>query len=217
MLYYYLLPLCYFVNFGTGWSGEIYLESIVTACFMKRQVADNKAVRSNGSQIFFLPLSLQKKFWDDNNNVKRGSSNFNIMENKKHILKKIVWGIVALVIMVALIQILVADKYQAQVAVIGGEGNVGLNPTVRKLDFGDLSGDASAARHITLNAGGMDTYIFIWKFGSISELMKLSSNNFIMKKGDKKELELSVYMPPSAPVGDKYTGWVWIFKVPKVW
>jgi len=139
------------------------------------------------------------------------------MENKKHILKKIVWGIVALVIMVGVVQVLVADKYQAQVAVVGGEGNVGLNPTVRKLDFGDLSGDASAARHITLNAGGMDTYIFIWKFGSIAELMKLSSNNFIMKKGDKKELELSVYMPLSAPVGEKYTGQVWIFKVPKVW
>ncbi len=49
-------------------SGEIYLESTVTACFMKRQAVNNKANCSNGSQIFFLPLSLQKKFWDDNNN-----------------------------------------------------------------------------------------------------------------------------------------------------
>ena len=139
------------------------------------------------------------------------------MENKKHILKKIVWGVVTLVIMVGVVQVLVADKYQAQVAVVEGEGNVGLNPTVRKLDFGDLSGDTSAARYITLNAGGMDTYISVWKFGSIAELIELNDNNFTMKKGDEKKLELSVYMPSSAPVGEKYTGYVWIFKIPKVW
>ena len=140
-----------------------------------------------------------------------------LQRGKSGVLKKIGWGIAALVLTVGLVQVLVADKYQAQVLVIEGEGKVGVNPTAEKLDFGDLSGDTSAARYITLNAGGMDTHIYIWKFGSIAELMKLSDNNFTMEEGDEKKLELSVYMPLSAPVGEKYTGRVWIFKVPKVW
>ena len=140
-----------------------------------------------------------------------------LQRGKSGVLKKIGWGIAALVLTVGLVQVLVADKYQAQVLVIEGKGKVGVNPTAEKLDFGDLSGDTSAARYITLNAGGMDTYIYIWKFGSIAELMKLNDNNFTMEKGDEKKLELSVYMPLSAPVGEKYTGRVWIFKVPRVW
>ena len=137
------------------------------------------------------------------------------MEHKT--LRKIGWGIVALIMMIAVVQMAVADKYQAQVLAIEGEGKVGVNPTTEKLDFGDLSGDTSAARYITLNASGMDTYIYVWKFGSIAELMKLSSNNFTMRKGDEKKLELSIYMPSSAPAGEKYTGQVWIFKMPKIW
>ena len=136
---------------------------------------------------------------------------------RKISLKKIVWGIVALIVMVAAVQVAVADKYEAQVLVIEGEGKVGVNPTAERLDFGDLSGDTSAVRYVTLQAGGMDTYIAVWKFGSIAELIKLSENNFTMKKGDEKKLEFSVYMPLSAPVGEKYTGHIWIFKVPKVW
>ncbi len=55
------------------------------------------------------------------------------------------------------------------------------------------------------------------KFGSIAELVKVNENNFTLRKGDEKKLEFSLYMPPSAPVGEKYTGQVWIFKLPKIW
>ncbi len=133
------------------------------------------------------------------------------------LIKKIIWGLVVLILFVALIQISVADKYSAQVLVIEGEKKVGVNPTAEKLDFGDLSADTTAARFITLNAGGIDTYIFVWKFGSIAELIKLDKNNFTIKKGQTEKLEFSLYMPPSAPIGNKYTGYVWIFKIPKVW
>ena len=131
-------------------------------------------------------------------------------------LKKIVWGIVIVLVFVVAVQIVVAEKYKAQVLVIEGEKTVGVNPTDEKLDFGDLSGDTSAIRYVTLKAGGIDTYIMVWKFGSIAELIKISENNFVMKKGDEKKLEFNVYMPPSAPVGEKYTGRVWIFKLPKI-
>jgi hypothetical protein len=131
--------------------------------------------------------------------------------------KKIIKGIVVLIIVIAAIQVVIADKYRAQVAVIAGDKKVGVNPTTEMLDFGDLSGDTSATRLITMTAGGMDTYVHVMKFGSIAELIKVSENDFTMKKGDTKKLEFAMYMPPSAQAGQKYNGNVWIFKIPKIW
>jgi len=136
---------------------------------------------------------------------------------KSGLIKKIIWGFVGLIVFVGIIQIIVADKYQAQVLVIEGEKKVGVNPTTERLDFGDLSGDTSATRYIALNAGGAETFISVFKFGSIAELIDLSENNFTIKEGEEKRLEFNLYMPPSAPVGEKYTGWVWLFKLPKLW
>ncbi len=127
------------------------------------------------------------------------------------------WVIIAIILFIAIVQIVVADKYTAQVAVIEGEKKVGVNPTTEKLDFGDLSADTSATRYISLKAGGASTYVSVLKFGSIAELIKLNENNFTMKEGDQERLEFTLYMPPSAPAGEKYTGSVWIFKIPKFW
>ena len=135
----------------------------------------------------------------------------------KKTFKKIMWIIVAVLAFVIIVQVAVADKYSAQVLVIEGEKKGGVNPTDEKLDFGDLSADTSATRYVTLSAGGVNAFVSVFKFGSISELVKLSENNFTMKKGDEKKLEFSLYMPLSAPIGEKYTGYVWIFKLPKVW
>lgn len=131
--------------------------------------------------------------------------------------KKIIWGIIGVLVFIVVVQIAVADKYKAQVLVIEGEKKVGVNPTTESLDFGDLTGGASAVRYINLNAGGINTIIYVWKFGSIAELIELDDNNFVLKKDDKKRLELNLYMPPSAPIGTKYDGHVWIFKIPKIW
>jgi len=137
-------------------------------------------------------------------------------KKKSSLLKKIIWGIIILILFIIVVQIAVADKYTAQVQVIEGEKKVGVNPTSERLDFGDLSADTAANRYVTLNAEGLDTYIMVIKFGSIAELIKLNKNNFTIRKGDVERLEFSLYMPPSAPVGNKYTGYVWIFKLPKL-
>lgn len=132
-------------------------------------------------------------------------------------MKKAIYIILGVIFFIIIVQIAVADKYSAQVLVIEGEKKVGVNPTVEKLDFGDLSADTTATRYVTLNASGINTYIYVWKFGSISELIKLNKNNFTIKKGQEEKLEFSLYMPPSAPIDKKFSGYVWIFKVPKIW
>ncbi len=131
--------------------------------------------------------------------------------------KKVGYGIIAIIVIILIIQVAIADKYRAQVQVIAGEKKVGVNPTTAMLDFGDLSADTSATRIVTLNAGGMNTFVHIMKFGGVAELIKVSENNFTMKSGDQKKIEFAMYMPKSAPVGTWYKGWVVIFKLPKVW
>jgi hypothetical protein len=127
------------------------------------------------------------------------------------------WIVVAILVFIVVVQIVVADKYEAQVLVIEGEKKVGVNPTTERLDFGDLSADTSATRYISLAAGGVDTHIMVWKMGAISELIKLNKNNFTISKGQSERLEFTLYMPPSAPVGEKYEGRVWVFKIPRLW
>jgi len=134
-----------------------------------------------------------------------------------HWCKRIGYGLIILILLLVAVQVAIAERYQAQVQVIEGEKKVGVNPTTEMLDFGDLSADTSATRLVTMKAGGMDTFVHITKVGGISDLIKVSENNFTMKKGDEKKIEFAMYMPKSAPVGKWYKGWVMIFKVPKFW
>jgi len=136
---------------------------------------------------------------------------------KMSVGKKILWVILALIVLVAAVQVLNAEKYKATVLPIEGEKKVGVNPTDQALDFGDLSADTSASRYVTLkSSGGGDTYIWILKFGSLSELIKTDQSAFILKAGQEKKIEFLVYMPSSATKGKRMDGSVWIFKVPKI-
>ena len=139
-------------------------------------------------------------------------------KKKMSLWKKIVWGIVVLIILVIAVQVLIADKYKATVLVIEGEKKVGVNPTSESLDFGDLSHDTATTRIITLkSSGSRDTYVYIMKFGGLSDLMKIDDNKIILKGGEERKVEFSVYMPVSAPIGKRMDAYVWIFKAPKIW
>jgi len=145
--------------------------------------------------------------------------NEEVVEQKKKtpLWRKIAWGIVILILVVVAVQVLIADKYKATVLVIEGEKKVGVNPTSESLDFGDLSKDTSASRFVTLKSGGGDTYIWVMKFGSLSDLIKIDDNKFVLSAGQEKKVEFSVYMPASAKIGERMNGSVWIFKIPKIW
>lgn len=132
-------------------------------------------------------------------------------------LKKVIlWGAVALVLLVTSVQLIYAEKYDALVQVIG-ENRVGVNPTGDRLDFGDLPRGKGATRAVTLSSGGtQSSYIAVWTFGDISELMKVNRNYFTLTGGKSQKLEFTVYIPASAELR-YYRGKVWILKVPKLW
>jgi len=131
-------------------------------------------------------------------------------------IKKIIYIILAVVLFIAVVQILVADRYKAVVQVIEDENKIGVNPTADKLDFGDLSKNTGATRYVSIeNNGKYKIYIITWKFGNISELIKVSRNYFTLNSGEKERLAFEMYMPVSADK-DKYSGWVWVFKLPRL-
>ncbi len=137
-------------------------------------------------------------------------------KKKRRIGRIIVWLIVFLVVFFAVVQYLNASKYEALVQVIK-EDKIGVNPTGERLDFGDLPRDKSATRNVTLSSkGSTGTYIMVWKFGDISDLLKVNKNYFTLKPGTTEKLEFSVYVPNSADYR-YYRGKVIIFQIPKIW
>ena len=131
-------------------------------------------------------------------------------------VNKVIYIIVGIIIFVVVVQIVAADKYTAQVQVVEEAAKIGVNPLAEKLDFGDLSREMSAVRYVSMeNNGNFPIYVMIVKFGGISDLIKISRNNFVLESGQKERLEFEVFIPVSAE-NKYYTGWVWIFKLPKV-
>ena len=131
-------------------------------------------------------------------------------------IKKILLGILAVVLLFAIIQIVNAARYSMVVNVVEGENIMGVNPLADKLDFGDLSRNNGMTRYVTFkNSGGMPVYIAAFKFGEISDLVKMDKNFFTLNPGDEVKLAFEISIPPSAEV-KQYSGMVWIFRIPKL-
>jgi len=130
--------------------------------------------------------------------------------------KKILLIVGIIVGLLIVVQFINAAKYKMAVNVVEGENIMGVNPTTEKLDFGDLSRNNGMTRYITLaSGGGMSTYVIIWKRGNISDLVKVDRNFFTINSGEEVQLSFEINIPPSAPI-KKYSGSVWIFRLPKL-
>jgi len=129
--------------------------------------------------------------------------------------KIIVLSLIAIIGVFVVIQVINASKYDMVVNVVDGENVLGLNPLTERLDFGDLSRNNRMARQITIaNGGSMDSYVIVWKFGEVSDLVHVDKNFFTVKSKEESKISFEVGIPPSAETR-KYEGGVWIFRVPK--
>ncbi len=135
---------------------------------------------------------------------------------KKFVFKLFGYALLLALVAAITVQYLNAAKYEALVQVIP-EDKIGINPTSQKLDFGDLPRDRSTVRTVTLKSDG-DTpaYVMVWKFGDISDLMKVNKNYFTLDPHSSQKLDFSVYVPNSAEYR-YYNGQVMIFQIPKIW
>jgi len=132
-------------------------------------------------------------------------------------IKKILIVLVVIILIFISAQIINAGKYKMIVNVVDGENVMGVNPTTEKLDFGDLSRNNGMTRYITLrNGGSMPVYVAIIKFGKISDLVDINKNYFTLDPQKEAELAFDIKIPPSAEM-KKYSGWVIVFRLPKIW
>ena len=131
-------------------------------------------------------------------------------------LKIVIWIIVVVIGILLAIQYINAAKYPALVQVIK-EDRIGVNPTGDALDFGDLPRNRSAVRTVELKSdGNTASYIIIWKFGDISDLVKLDKDYFTMSRHTTEKVEFRIFVPNSAEYR-YYRGKVIIFQIPKIW
>ena len=132
------------------------------------------------------------------------------------LVKKIIIGILIIIALFVIVQIVNAAKYKMVVNVVEGENVMGVNPLADKLDFGDLSRNNGMTRNVTMkSSGGISTYVLVWKMGGISDLVKVDKSSFVLKPGEEVKLSFEIQIPPSAEI-KKYSGSVWIFRLPKV-
>jgi len=131
--------------------------------------------------------------------------------------KKILWIIGIIIVILLAVQVVNAAKYKMVVNVVEGENVLGVNPMTERLDFGDLSRNNGMIRYVSMqNGGGMPIYVIAWKFGNISELIKLDQNYFTLNSGEEVKIAYEIHIPDSAQI-QKYSGWTIVFRLPKFW
>ena len=131
-------------------------------------------------------------------------------------IKKILIGVIAVLTLLIVVQFVNAAKYKMVVNVVEGENVMGVNPLADKLDFGDLSRNNGMTRYVTFkSSGGIPVYIMAFQLGEISDLVKMDKNFFTLNPGEEVKMAFEIKIPPSAEI-KQYSGWVWIFRLPKV-
>ena len=128
---------------------------------------------------------------------------------------KILIGVLTVVFLCVFYIMLDANKYRAMVRVIEGEGAVGVNPTDRALDFGDLSRGTSAVRRVEIaNKTFLPYYVMMFETGSIAGLMENDRNFFRVDPRETVKVNFTTYVPASAEIDRIYKGRVYVFKIP---
>ncbi|HDZ54687.1 MAG TPA: hypothetical protein ENI19_02645 [Candidatus Nealsonbacteria bacterium] len=149
-------------------------------------------------------------------NGKRSEGRIKNIKVNMSIIKKILIVIGVILSLIVVVQVINAAKYKMVINVVEGENIMGLNPLADKLDFGDLSRNNGMTRYVTLKSGGgISTFVVVWQFGEITDLVKVNKNLFTLKPGEEVKLSFEIQIPPSAEI-KQYSGRVWIFRLPKL-
>lgn len=133
---------------------------------------------------------------------------------KKRYIAFIALGVVLLLVVTFLFQ--ATTIYSAQAVVKETGSPVGIAPFTDRIDFGDIPQGATVGRTLILeNAGVVPNQVIIFVIGNIGDLVKLEPKSVTLEPGEKAEVDFVLTMPPLAPVEKKYTGRVFILRLPK--
>jgi hypothetical protein len=106
--------------------------------------------------------------------------------------------------------------YSAQVVVTEKGSNIGMAPFTDRVDFGDIPQGSGVSKTITLdNLGDNDNNIKVYTMGSIWSFIDIEPGaSFTLGGGQSQDIVLKMLIPETAPVGKKYTGRIFILRLP---
>jgi len=93
---------------------------------------------------------------------------------------------------------------------------IGINPLGDRIDFGDIPQGAAVSKTLILeNRGVVPNQIVIFIVGSIGDLVRVEPGSLTLEGGETKEVRFRLTMPVSAPVEKKYSGKVFVLRLPR--
>ena len=133
---------------------------------------------------------------------------------KKRYIAFIALGVLLLLVVTFLFQAMTI--YDTQVIAKEAGGAMGVAPFTDRIDFGDIPQGATIGKTLILeNAGTVPNQVNIFIIGNIGDLVKVQPGSLTIEPGETKEVDFELTMPASAPVEKKYTGKVFILRLPK--
>lgn len=133
---------------------------------------------------------------------------------KKRSIVFIALGVLLLLVVTFLFQALTIYNTQV-IAKKAGEG-IGMNPLGDRIDFGDIPQGQTVAKTVIMeNEGAVPNHITIFIIGNIGDLVKVNPSSITLEPGETVEVDFRLTMPASATPEKKYTGRVFILRLPK--
>jgi len=132
---------------------------------------------------------------------------------KKRYIAFIALGVVLLLVVTFLFQALTI--YDCQVIAKEEGSAMGVAPFTDRIDFGDIPQGATIGKTLIMeNAGTVPNQVNIFVIGNIGDLVKVQPGSLTIEPGETKEVDFELTMPASAPVEKKYTGKVFVLRLP---
>jgi hypothetical protein len=133
---------------------------------------------------------------------------------KKRYIALIALGIVLLLAVTFLFQALTI--YDTQVIVKAAGDPIGMAPFTDRIDFGDVpQGEGVGKTLIMENEGAVPNQVVIFVIGNIGDLVTVNPGSISLEPGEKVEVDFDLSMPVSATPEKKYTGKVFVLRLPK--
>jgi len=132
----------------------------------------------------------------------------------KRYIALIALGILLLLAVTFLFQALTI--YDTQVIAKATGEPIGMAPFTDRIDFGDIpQGEGVGKTLIMVNEGSVPNQVMIFIIGNIGDLVTVNPDSVSLAPGETVEVDFDLSMPVSAPPEKKYSGKVFVLRLPK--
>jgi hypothetical protein len=132
----------------------------------------------------------------------------------KRYIALIALGILLLLAVTFLFQALTIYDTQVIAKAVGEP--IGMAPFTDRIDFGDIpQGEGVGKTLIMVNEGSVPNQVMIFIIGNIGDLVTVNPDSVSLAPGETVEVDFDLSMPVSAPPEKKYSGKVFVLRLPK--